>query len=151
MSETNNATANLNPNTSAASSADARYTVEYILSQIVALQNQTAYLQETIAKLAEMDDGTSGDPGSPGNLLGQAKANALGGIVTARETTTQQLLRLYEKMYDDLIHGVNSSAGEVDKWNAISKLADVALHDDDFASERSEMIDAIRQILRESK
>ena len=39
----------------------------------------------------------------PGNVMGQAKAEALGAIVATRETTNQQILWLYEKMYDDMI------------------------------------------------
>ena len=37
-----------------------------------------------------------------GNILGQAKANALRDMIQGRETTNQRLLRLYERMYDDL-------------------------------------------------
>ncbi len=55
-----------------------------------------------------MDDGDSGDGDSPGNILGQAKAQAFGDIVRCRETTNQQLLKLYEKMYDDLKPHSNS-------------------------------------------
>lgn len=49
-----------------------------------------------------MSDGDSGDSGSPGNVQGQAKAEAFGVIVKSRETTNQQILRLYEKMYMEL-------------------------------------------------
>lgn len=79
------------------------YTIPYILMQIAALQKETAYLHEAIGKLSEMGDGDSGSPGSPGNLQGQAKAMAFETIVQCRETTHQQLLRMYEKMYDNLI------------------------------------------------
>ncbi len=82
---------------------EVEYTIPYILYQISLIQADTAYLTEVTGKLAAMADGDSGDPGSPGNIQGQAKAEALGAIVTCRETTNQQLLRLYEKMYDDLI------------------------------------------------
>ena len=39
----------------------------------------------------------------PGDIAGQEKAKAIGDIVRCRETTNQQALRLYEKMYNDLI------------------------------------------------
>lgn len=78
------------------------YGIPYILSQIAAIQQETSYLNEAISKLAEMSDGDSGSPGSPGNLQGQAKAMAFETIVQCRETTNQQLLKFYEKMYDDL-------------------------------------------------
>lgn len=78
------------------------YSIPYLLYQIALIQSDTAYLGEVAGKLAEMSDGDSGEAGSPGNIQGQAKAEALGDIIKCRETTNQQLLRLYEKMYDDL-------------------------------------------------
>ena len=77
----------------------------WLLQQISAIQSDTGYLHETIQQLSQMGDGDSGDCGAPGNLLGKAKAEALGDIVRCRETTNQQLLRLYEKMYDDCVQG----------------------------------------------
>lgn len=78
-------------------------TVEDILQRINHIVNQTGYITSVCETLAGMGDGDSGGPGSPGNVMGEAKANALVGIVQSRETTNQQILRLYEKMYDDLI------------------------------------------------
>ena len=78
-------------------------TVADILNRINNIINQTSYITEACEALKAMADGDSGDCGSPGNLLGQAKAEALGAIVTSRETTNQQILRIYEKMYDDLM------------------------------------------------
>ncbi|MDE7054350.1 MAG: hypothetical protein K2O84_05980, partial [Oscillospiraceae bacterium] len=78
------------------------YSIPYILRQVAAIQADTAYLREVLSKLAEMSDGDSGDSGSPGNVQGQAKAEAFGVIVKSRETTNQQILRLYEKMYMEL-------------------------------------------------
>lgn len=78
------------------------YSIPYILRQIAAIQTETAYLNQALEKLSAMSDGDSGEPGSPGNIQGQAKAQALEALVTCRETTNQQLLRFYEMMYDDL-------------------------------------------------
>ena len=78
-------------------------TVADILARINNIINQTSYIGEVCEALKSMSDGDSGDCGAPGNVMGQAKAEALGAIVTTRETTNQQILRLYEKMYDDLI------------------------------------------------
>ena len=78
-------------------------TVADILTRINNIINQTSYIGEVCEALKAMSDGDSGDCGAPGNLLGQAKAEALAAIVTGREATNQQILRLYEKMYDDLI------------------------------------------------
>ena len=126
------------------------YSVEYILAKMTEIQSETAYLYETLTKLAAMSDGDSGDCGAPGNILGQEKAKAFGDIVRCRETTNQQLLKMYEKMLDSIISEKSSFDNAV-KWNAIQKLADVATNEDDFASERAEMLDSIRQILRENK
>ena len=78
-------------------------TVQDILVRIASIVNQTSYISEVAEALKSMGDGDSGDSCSPGNLLGQAKAEALGAIVATRETTNQQILHLYEKMYDDMI------------------------------------------------
>ena len=76
------------------------YSIPYILRQVAAIQADTAYLREVLSKLTVATD--SGDSGSPGNVQGQAKAEAFGVIVKSRETTNQQILRLYEKMYMEL-------------------------------------------------
>ena len=78
------------------------YTITWLLNQIAAIQNETTYIHEVMEKLFAMSDGDSGEPGSPGNIQGWAKAEALGNIVKCRETTNQQLLSFYNKMYDDL-------------------------------------------------
>ncbi len=131
--------------------AKVTYSVEYILTQIAEIQNETAYLNEALAKLSTMSDGDSGGAGSTGNILGAEKAKSFGDIVRCRETTNQQMLRMYEKMYDNLTTSKQSANSEADKWNTICKLADIACNGDDFASERAEMLDSIRQILRENK
>ena len=78
-------------------------TVADILDRINNIINQTSYIGEVAEALKAMGDGDSGDMYSPGNVMGQAKAEALGAIVATRETTNQQILKLYEKMYDDMI------------------------------------------------
>ncbi len=127
------------------------YSVEYILTKMAEIQAETAYLNEALANLSTMSDGDSGGAGSPGNMLGAEKAKAFGDIVRCRETTNQQMLRMYEKMYDNLTTSKQSASSEADKWNAICKLADIACNGDDFASERAEMLGSIRQIVRENK
>ncbi len=72
-----------------------------ILKQMEAIQRDTKYLSDVIEKLSRMQDGDSGAMNAPGNIMGQAKAEALGDVVRCRETTNQQLLKVYEKMYDD--------------------------------------------------
>lgn len=78
-------------------------TVADILTRINNIINQTGYITSAFESLVQMGDGDSGDCGSPGNIMGRAKAEAVAEVVRARETTNQQILRLYEKMYDDMI------------------------------------------------
>ena len=78
-------------------------TVENILQLINNIVNQTSYIGEAYEAFKTMGDGDSGDCGAPGNIMGKAKAEAIANVVQCRETTNQQILKLYEKMYDDLI------------------------------------------------
>lgn len=73
--------------------------LSWLLQQIAAIQSDTDYLHAAIQQLAGMGLGDSGEAGSPGDLMGQAKAEALGDIVRCRETTNQQLLDLYKRIY----------------------------------------------------
>ena len=85
--------------------ADAERTsvdMTYIFNQIRAIQEQTEYLNEAIKSLSLMSDGDSGDCGAPGNIMGEAKAQAIGDVVRCRETTNQQLLNFYISVYNDL-------------------------------------------------
>ena len=70
--------------------------MEYVLAQIEKIAQDTAYLRETVQKLGEITST------GPGDVVGSEQAEALGKVVQCRETTNQQLLRFYEKMYDDL-------------------------------------------------
>ena len=83
---------------------DNKVELGWLLQQIAAIQSDTEYLKDGLAQLARMGVGDSGESYSPGNILGQAKATAVRDMIWGRETTNQQLLRLYEKRYDDL-HG----------------------------------------------
>ena len=80
-------------------------TMGYVLAQIENIAAETFYLKEAISKLGEMPVACG-----PGDIAGEAKAKALGDAVRCRETTNQQLLAFYEKMYDDL-KSVKSSNG----------------------------------------
>lgn len=84
------ASANTDADTHAAD-GQSKYTMEYCLEQIERIGRQTEYLNQAISELRQMEDSSGGE-----------KAMALGNIVACRETTNQQMLRFYEKMYDDL-------------------------------------------------
>lgn len=66
--------------------------MSYILKQIEKVAAQTAYLNAAIAELRALEINGPGDKG---------KAQTIADVVRCRETTNQQLLKLYEKMYDD--------------------------------------------------
>lgn len=85
-----------------AAGAEEQFDRGYILKQMEKIMEQKDYLYRAIESLSKMNDGDTGDCGAPGNLLGQAKANALRDIVVHREATNQQLLKMYEQMYYDL-------------------------------------------------
>lgn len=79
--------------------SDSKVELSWLLQQIAAIQSDTDYLYQTIQQLAGMGVGESGEAGSPGDIMGRAKAMALGDIVRCRETTNQQLLDLYKRIY----------------------------------------------------
>lgn len=76
--------------------------VDYVLRQLEAVHQDDAHISGALNTLTAMEDGYCGDPGSPGNLLGQAKANAIRDIAVRRENTNLELIKFYEKLYDDL-------------------------------------------------
>ena len=121
------------------------YNIEFILNQIAKLQDQTEYLNTTLEKLSELGNGDSGGPGAPGNILGMEKAKAIGDVVRCRETTNQQLLAFYEKIYDDL-RPVNDAA----KTSILDKLTEIAANAEEFGSVKSDMLDTGRQIMKEN-
>ena len=65
--------------------------LSWLLEQITAIQNGAGYLQAVISEISGLEPGET------------TKAGVLKDIALCRETTNQQLLRLYEKMYDDLM------------------------------------------------
>ena len=79
--------------------SDSKVELSWLLQQIAAIQSDTDYLYQTIQQLAEMGVGKRGEAGSPADVMGQAKAEALGDIVRCRETTNQQLLDIYKRIY----------------------------------------------------
>ena len=83
-------------------SKSAELSVSYILSRLEAIQQDTDYLHEAIATLTQMSDSDGNTPYAPGDLAGQAKAEAIGRIVCCRETTNQQMIQLYQRIYEDL-------------------------------------------------
>ena len=78
--------------------------MQYVLSRIDSILKDTAYIHEAIGAILNMQtvEPTEGMPSYQGDFAGKAKAEAISHTVQCRETTNQQLIRLLEKMYDDL-------------------------------------------------
>ena len=85
-----------NDNEMAVCESKSEITAEYIFDEIRAIREQTQHLHEALAML----DGV--DSVGPGDVGASAKANGIAEVVRCRETTNQQILRFYEKAYDDL-------------------------------------------------
>ena len=73
-------------------------TVDYILSQIEKIVDQTAHIHEAITQIGELNYGAP-ECGSPPD----ERPHALSNIVQSRETTNQQILAFYRKLYEDLM------------------------------------------------
>lgn len=82
-------------------------TVADILSRINNIVNQTSYISAACETLSAMDNGDSSE----------ATAEALAEVVRCRETTNQQILRIYEKIYDDLLRSSDLAAQETANRN----------------------------------
>jgi predicted extracellular nuclease len=81
-------------------------------------------------------------PDGVGDIANQAKAMALADVVKYRETTNQQALRFYEKMYEDL----KPKDYTTEKLNSLnSAIANVSA-----APDINDAIDTVRQIFREN-
>lgn len=117
--------------------------MEYCLEQIERIGRQTEYLNQVIAELRQLDNASSC----------AQKAMALSDIVKCRETTNQQMLHFYEKMYDDL-KGPTTADTVSQKSHLqeqLLRIIDKTLENGDFtADEVSDMFngafDAIRHI-----
>lgn len=72
-------------------------TVKYILEQIEKIRSDSKYIYEALEKLESVI------PSSPADIGSQAKAQGIETVVQCRETTNQQMLKFYEKIYDDLM------------------------------------------------
>ena len=71
--------------------------IAYLLEQIEKIAAQTDYLNVAIEKLTKLEY-CAPECGSPPD----ERAKALGDIVRCRETTNQQLIAFYQKLYEDI-------------------------------------------------
>jgi len=104
------------------------YNIEYILAQIAKIQDQTEYLNNAIGNLSQVDDSA-----------------VMSDIVKCRETTNQQILSLYEKMYDNLKPANNNK-----KLDVLERLTEIIADTDVSEDAKTVMLDTIRQIFEEN-
>ena len=75
---------------------DNTLTVKDILDGMTKIRNESAHIAKALEQLYEVQSK------GPGDIAAQAKAMAIADVAKCRETTLQQMLAMYSKMYDDL-------------------------------------------------
>lgn len=70
---------------------------QVVLKLISQLQDENEAILHALRELERMPTA-----GTPGDIAGQARAIAIRDVVRARETTNQELLKIYSRMYCDL-------------------------------------------------
>ena len=90
-------------NTETTANDAVEYSIPYVLMQIKHIQDDLTHIQDAMQSILNLpvESPVSEHVAMPG----VAKAQALANIVQCRETTNQQLLKFYEKMYEDLRGG----------------------------------------------
>ena len=101
-------------NTENISEDNSQYTIESVMQCMKKILDDTQYIKDAIFNVTEIPSGDAGDCGSPGDIAGKAKAEAISTIVRERENTNQKLIDFYNKVYDDL-KAQQFSASDVEK------------------------------------
>lgn len=148
MEDIENLTENtVNKETAAVS--ESKYNLDYILTQLEKIQQDTEYLQKALNALIDMPRAQV-----PGDIAGEAKAQSIGDVVRCRETTNQRMIGLYEKMYDEFIASKNQPAHRYDKVSELLtkfvEKIDFTGISDETANSYQNISDNLRQILREA-
>lgn len=115
------------------SEENSQHTIESVMQCMKKILDDTQYIKDAIFNVTEIPSGDAGDCGSPGDIAGKAKAEAISTIVRERENTNQKLIDFYNKVYNDL-KAQQFSASDVDKkiqlLNTLSTMP--GIHSDDF-------------------
>lgn len=101
-------------NTENISEENGQYTIESVMQCMKKILDDTQYIKDAILNVTEIPSGDAGDCGSPGDIAGKAKAEAISTIVREREDTNQKLIDFYNKVYNDL-KAQQFSASDVEK------------------------------------
>lgn len=115
------------------SEENGQYTIESVMQCMKKILDDTQYIKNAIYNVTEIPSGDAGDCGSPGDIAGKAKAEAISTIVREREDTNQKLIDFYNKVYNDL-KAQQFSASDVEKkiqlLNTLSAIP--GIHSRDF-------------------
>lgn len=82
--------------------SNAQVTMNRILELLSDIQKDNLHVLRAVEAISIMPSGEAGEACAPGDIAGEAKANSIAKIVIAHEESNHMLIRLYEKMYDDL-------------------------------------------------
>ncbi len=134
MSENKN-TQNVEEIVNQTAAKEAQYSVEYVLAQIEAINKQSEALHAKLTGLMQVCSDNSK------NSYAYNNAKLLLDAIRCRETTNQQMLRIYETLLNKLTLPAESQA-ELDKWKALSKLADMG-----NSKEGASMLESIVSIM----
>ena len=126
------------------SEENSQYTIESVMQCMKKILDDTQYIKDAIFNVTEIPSGDAGDCGSPGDIAGKAKAEAISTIVRERENTNQKLIDFYNKVYNDL-KAQQFSASDVEKkiqlLNTLSAMP--GIHSDDFEDRVKDLVSSI--------
>lgn len=89
-------------NTENISEENGQYTIESVMQCMKKILDDSDYIKDVLKNIVEIPSGDAGDCGSPGDIAGKAKAEAISTIVREREDTNQKLIDFYNEVYNDL-------------------------------------------------
>ena len=78
-------------------SAGCAFSVGYILGQLELIRRDNEYIMKAISSLENLVINSGA-----GDIANQARCEAIGNIVSYRETTNQKLIAFYEMLYNDM-------------------------------------------------
>lgn len=112
-----------------------KLSINYVFEQIEKIAFQNEYLDNIIQKIGEIPLTQAGD------IVGAGKAEALSNLIRCKETTNQQLIKFYEKVYDDL----KLSTQEPKRSNVVTQFDEMTnwlktLNKDEYSPETWETI-----------
>ena len=115
------------------SEENGQYTIESVMQCMKKILDDSDYIKDVLKNIVEIPSGDAGDCGSPGDIAGKAKAEAISTIVRERENTNQKLIDFYNEVYNDL-KAQQFSASDVEKkiqlLNTLSAMP--GIHSDAF-------------------